>query len=261
MRVFSQGKGSKSEVSNDSNNMEIGLKVLQTENGLFGVYQMQTGDELLIAETKERAERAKGRLEDLINWNRPEDIYFMILCGETDYKIFQEMNKIIDYYGIETDEGFMGEWFSYTEKSDGVQYIVEDDDDRKYDVTGELIKEGLAIHQEKSGAWTIDHIPTAVMMTSMPNYEKAKSLADHMAKLIRWGEREVVDLFCDVPEFREYLSVLRSAVLRDQPIPKLPQKLSYKLEFFHIQNEKTDFLRFNQAIDRLMDMTGLEVFK
>ena len=261
MGIFRQRKTSAVEVQEDSNRLEIGLKVLQTDKGFFGVYQMQTGDEILIAETKERAERAKNRLEDLINWNRPDDIFLMILSGETDYKIFQEMNKIMDFYDMRTEEGNEAEWFTYEEKNDGVQYSVEDDNDHRYEVTGELIKEGLAIHQEKNGIWTIDHIPTAVMMTSMPNYEKAKYLSMKMSELIRWGAREVVDLFCEVPEFREYLIVVKNAILRDQHIPELPQKLSYKLEFFHIQNEKTDFIRFNRAIDQLMDMTGLDVFK
>ena len=99
------------------------------------------------------------------------------------------------------------------------------------------------------------------MMTNMPSYETAKYLAKHMSKLIRWGEREVVDLFCETTDFRDYLSVAKNAVLSDLPIPKVPEKLSYKLEFFHIQNEKTDFHRFNRAIDRLMGMTGLDVFK
>ena len=82
-----------------------------------------------------------------------------------------------------------------------------------------------------------------------------------MSKLIRWGEREVVDLFCETTDFREYLSVAKKAVLNERPIPEVPEKLSYKLEFFHIQNEKTDFRRFNKAIDQLMGMTGLDVFK
>ena len=52
---------------------------MQTDSeGFFGVYQMQTGDELLVAETQEKAERAKIRLEDLTNWNRPDDVYLMI---------------------------------------------------------------------------------------------------------------------------------------------------------------------------------------
>ena len=63
-----------------------------------------------------------------------------------------------------------------SERNDGIYYNVEDDDDRRYEVAGELIKDGLAIHQEKSGVWTIDHIPTAVMMTNMPSYETAKYL-------------------------------------------------------------------------------------
>lgn len=249
------------EVQEDPKVREVGLRVLPTAQGFFGVYQMQTGDELLITETKEKAERAKGRLEHLIHWNTPEDIYLMILSGETDYELFTEMNKIIDYYDMRTEEGNIDEWFTYAESSDGIHYLVEDDDDQQYEVSGELIKDGLAIHQEESGIWTIDHIPTAVMMTNMPNYEKAKLLAEYMSKLISWGEREVVALFNDTTDFREYLSVVKNAVLNNQPIPPVPERLSYKLEFFYIQSEKTDFSRFNMAIDCLMGMTGLDVFK
>jgi len=249
------------EVHEEPKEIEVGLKVKQTDQGFFGVYQMQTVDELLIAETKEKAERAKGRLESLINWNRPEDIYLKILSGETDYEIFTEMNKIIDYYDMRSEEGSMNEWFTYSKRNDGFYYIVEDDNDRQYEVSGELIIDGLAIHQEKSGLWTIDHIPTAVMMTNTPSYETARYLAEYMSKLIRWGEREVVDLFCETTDFKEYLSIAKKAVLNKQTIPEVPERLSYKLEFFQIQNEKTDFYRFNKAIDQLMGMTGLDVFK
>ena len=261
MWIFSQKDKSNAEVLEDSKVIETGLKVLQTDEGFFGVYQMQTGDELLVAETKEKAERAKIRLEELTNWNRPDDVYLMICSAEMDYEIFQEMNRIIDYYDMETEDGSTVEWFTHTERNDNIHYIVEDDDERCYEVEGELITEGLAIHQETTGVWTIDHIPTAVMMTTMPDYERARFLAEHMSELIRWGEREVVDLFYEVPEFREYLAAIKNAVLEERPIPELPEKLSYKLEFFHIQSEKTDFRRFNKAIDRLMGMTGLDVFK
>lgn len=262
MGIFNREKKVKEEVLEEQKKaVEVGLRVLPTDQGYFGVYQMQTDEELLLAETRTKAERAKSRLESLINWNTPEDIYLMILSGETDYEVFTEMNKIIDYYDMRTEEGSVDEWFTYSESSDGIYYMVEDDDDRQYEVSGELIKDGLAIHQEKSGIWTIDHIPTAVMMTEMPNYEKAKVLAEYMSKLIWWGEREVVDLFNETTDFRDYLSNVKKAILNDLPIPPLPEKLTYKLEFFHIQNEKTDFGRFNQAIDRLMGMTGLDVFK
>ena len=95
----------KEETQEDPNEIEVGLRVWQTDQGFFGVYQAQTGDELLIAETKDKAERAKGRLESLIHWDTSEDIYLMILSGETDYEIFTDMNKIIDYFDIRTEEG------------------------------------------------------------------------------------------------------------------------------------------------------------
>lgn len=261
MGIFNREKKVKEEIQEEPKIIEVGLKVLQTEQGFFGVYQMQTGDEILLAETKEKAERAKGRLENLISWNRPEDVYFMILSGETEYEVFTVMNKIIDYYDMRTEEGNIDEWLTHSQSSNGIYYMVEDDNERQYEVSGEFIIDGLAIHQEKSGIWTIDHIPTAVMMTEMPNYESARQLAEYMSKLIRWGEREVVLLFNETPDFRDYLSMTKKAVLNGLPIPSLPEKLSYKLEFFHIQNERTDFSRFNKAIDQLTGMTGLDVFK
>ena len=44
----------------DPKEIEVGLRVWQTDQGFFGVYQTQTGDELLIAETKERPKEQKA---------------------------------------------------------------------------------------------------------------------------------------------------------------------------------------------------------
>ena len=68
-----------------------------------------------------------------------------------DYEIFQEMNRIIEYYDMETEDGSTVEWFTHTERNDRIHYIVEDDNEHCYEVEGELIKEGLAIHPKRLG--------------------------------------------------------------------------------------------------------------
>ena len=259
MVFFKRAK--KVEGKSDPNRLEIGLRVLKTEEGFYSVCQMQTREDILTAETREKAETAKERLETLINWNRPEDVYLMILQGDTDYEIFQEMNRIIDHYDMENEDGEMMEWFIYDESEGGIRYIVEDDDEYRYEVTGELIGEGLAIHEEEQGIWTIDHIPTAIMMTQVSGYEKAKKIATHISELVRWGEKEIIDLFFEVEELQKYLADVKNAVMADHLIPPIPEKLLYKLEFYSIRNERTDWKRFNKAIERLLSMTGLDIFK
>ena len=50
--IFSREKKAMEEVQEEPKEIEVGLRVRQTDQGFFGVYQTQTGDELLIAETE-----------------------------------------------------------------------------------------------------------------------------------------------------------------------------------------------------------------
>lgn len=262
---FGRKKNKNERREEQSRPTEKGLKIKQIGNEEYAVYQMQTEEKILSAKTKERATEAKRRLDGIIDWNTEKDVYLSILQGDTDFSIFEEMNRIIDFYEIEEEDEEEESYPTETENGEYIYYEVKDENGLQNRVKGERITQGLAIHQERGGGWTIDHIPSRNMLTEFSKYEDAKKCAVAIADIVKWNDEKTVQLIQGVPDFKEYLRLVKQAVIRNQDIPERPQRLLYKMEilmeFFRIKTEKSNVKQFCRAIDRLMDMSGLDVIK
>lgn len=239
---------------------ECGLKIIETNDSYFGIHQMQTEEEILLTRTRNDAKEAKRNLEDLTNWNTSEDVYLAIMQSLKGHDIFLKFQEIIEFYDIDEDERKERERYIKVD-DEGIVYCVKNEKGREVEVKGEFIEKGLAIHQENEHEWTIDHVPSANMLTALPTYEQAKRCAQVVGRLINWNEKKVVNLFIEVLDFKTYMGQIKQAVLNDEEIPELTQRLKCKIVFFNFKNEKMDFKRFCKAIDKLMDLHGLDTIK
>lgn len=233
-----------------------GLIVEEGKKGYWVVMQESNGRIVICTKNKEMATRAVGRLGAFANWNVDVDVLSYLEAKRPD--LYDHYLKIKADFDVEERENL---GYEKTKNQQGyVQYYVIEEG-RKQQVTGISLLKGLAIHEEPNQKWTIDHVPSAMMLSELSTREKAMAVAQKMEGLLDWEKLNAPDVILECQTMRDYLMAVRQDAEEGHPLKNAPEELSYELLFLQNAHLKEKWPLFKSAWEELNTLIGLDQVK
>jgi SpoVK/Ycf46/Vps4 family AAA+-type ATPase len=233
-----------------------GLAIEKTHKN-YWVIKQESIDRILIGSHDEDAvKKAAVELERIANWDTDKDVVEHLKARRNDlYSIFLNIKE-----SHHTEYKLNVSYLDTKIEGGEVTYLVFDNGIER-SVNGIFVTDGLCVHEEVNGYWTIDHVPSANMLSEFTSKEKAMMVAEKIKNMFVWSDRKVAELLSSSPEIREYLRQVREAAESGDEIPEMTNTLYLQLIFIQSEELKDKWPDFLIHWQKLENMIGLENVK
>lgn len=233
-----------------------GLVIKKGKNGYWLVMQEANGRIIIRTKSQELATRAVGRLGAFANWHVDVDVLVYLETRRPD--LYHHYLKVKEAFDVEERENLD---YEKTKDHQGyVRYYVMEEE-KKRNVKGIPLLKGLAMHEEPNGKWTIDHVPSALMLSELSTQEKAFAVAKKMEGLLDWEQINAPDVILECQSMRHYLTSVRQDAEERKALQDPPEELSYELLFLQNDHLKGNWHLFKSAWNELNALIGLDEVK
>lgn len=233
-----------------------GLLVEKGENQSWLIKQESNGRVVLRTKSEEKATKAVGRLGAFANWNVNVDVLFYLENKRPD--LYDRYLDVKEEFDLEEHENLHYE--DQINQDGSVNYYVREDGQKRY-VKGFPVIKGLAVHQEPNQKWTIDHVPSAWMLSELTSKEKALLVAQKMDGLLDWEKISAPDIILECQNMRNYLTAVREQAEAGKVLQEAPEELSYELLFLQNDHLRDRWPIFLRAWKELNALVGLDQVK
>lgn len=233
-----------------------GLHMEQLHKGYWVIKQTNLSKILIGSHDKASVAEAGKELVEIANWNTTLDVIEHFKAKRQD--LFESFVSIKNRYHEEYRMN-VGYLESLSDEGE-VSYEVDDDGSLR-EVTGFHVSEGLAVHEEPNGNWTVDHVASAMMLTEVSSKKVALDVAGKLEPLLTWKRESVLDIIKESDEVREYMGDVKQAAENGLPLPTAPQVLFLQMVFMQMDDLKGKWEEFRLAWLELDRMVGLANIK
>lgn len=234
-----------------------GIHVERENEGYWIVIQTKGDYILLRTKNKKSAIDAGEQLSGLVDWNTDTDVLYDLQNQNMD--IYRKYEIIKSRY--HTEKTINGLYLETKDSKNNVSYFVMDSNDEYKKVKGVFITDGLSIHEDGINSWTIDHVPTATMLSEVSSKDQALKVAQAIQTILNWEDENAPDVIIECEELQDYLKKVKEAVKYGEEVPNPQGELEYQLIFMQTPEIKENWGVFKNNWEELNNMVGLDLVK
>ncbi|QST02040.1 AAA family ATPase (plasmid) [Pontibacillus sp. ALD_SL1] len=233
-----------------------GLYLKQDEEGYWDIWQEKPQSIVMSLEKEEEAKMVANTLKNMGEWDKEDD--FVRYIQEKIPPKYQYFSELKTKHHVSKRKNFL---YRETMSSNGeVRYMVlEGGKDRH--VKGELIVDGLGIHQRKDGLWALDHIATGTILTKFHSYEEVRVFADAVSSYLDWENTQVLDLFVNIPKLSQFFKEVKGDIEKKSSPRVMPDILQFQVLFAQNEDISERWKVFERSWNDLQQMVGLSEVK
>lgn len=213
-----------------------GLHIEMELDGSYSLRQSNTDSLILKSTNVEDLRKVGEKLSTLTDWNTHLIVVEFLKVAKPH--VYTKVKKIIDENNI-FDSTVQQEVRKCAKVGEirSLTYQVEENGMLKL-VDGLIVTEGLAIHEEADGEWTMDHLPSKNMLSVFSSKEVAMMMALHVANLLSWEKENAIGVISESVDVQSFLGAVKSAAESKEELPLATKELEYHIDF--LQNKEAN---------------------